>query len=318
MGISSVQIALVAAGMRGSARDVSKVGRQNYANYGGEFINDAPNSFGIAVTRLSKDVRHYLNVIEQHTGLRVHKKQRGRLVADLRAKRYTRLSPEGGKTHRKSFSKKVKDDAIAEWEKQTGQAWPRYTDDLVNEKGAVLRGKGDPYDAHHIIENIYGGPASMVESNTSTLPRPTPRWHTPRRPRSHNENPLRVITMSIFDYLFRTRDVASLPKLTAAAQEKIRTSFPGIPEDYVDFLGRIGYGNLGELQIYSAPIEPRDVFPCASEQLEAIVLVGDDLQGYCFGFDTTESYQLVELDPAGDIDNRFAANFSSWIRDHLK
>jgi len=40
----------------------------------------------------------------------------------------------------------------------TGQKWPRYSEDLVNEKGRVLRRAGDPYDAHHVIENVYGGP----------------------------------------------------------------------------------------------------------------------------------------------------------------
>jgi len=33
----------------------------------------------------------------------------------------TRLTPEAGKTHRKSFSTKVKNAQIAEWEKATGQ-----------------------------------------------------------------------------------------------------------------------------------------------------------------------------------------------------
>jgi predicted ribonuclease toxin of YeeF-YezG toxin-antitoxin module len=52
----------------------------------------------------------------------------------------------------------VKNAQIAEWERQTGQAWPRYAEDVLNAKGKVIAKKGQPYDAHHEIENIYGGP----------------------------------------------------------------------------------------------------------------------------------------------------------------
>ena len=52
----------------------------------------------------------------------------------------------------------MKNNVIKEWEKQTGQKWPTYTEDVISEKtGRVIRRKGDKYDAHHIIENNIGG-----------------------------------------------------------------------------------------------------------------------------------------------------------------
>lgn len=63
-----------------------------------------------------------------------------------------------GPPRRRLFTQRVKNAQIAEWERQTGQVWPRYAQDLVNVDGTILRRAGDPFDAHHVIENIYGGP----------------------------------------------------------------------------------------------------------------------------------------------------------------
>jgi hypothetical protein len=38
------------------------------------------------------------------------------------------------------------------------QPAPPCEKDLVNAEGKVLRKAGDPFDAHHVIENIYGEP----------------------------------------------------------------------------------------------------------------------------------------------------------------
>lgn len=80
------------------------------------------------------------------------------MIDNLRTTRYSRLGTEAGEVHRRGFTATVRRNQIAEWERMTGQTWPRYTEDLVNESGTVLRKAGSPYDAHHVIENIYGGP----------------------------------------------------------------------------------------------------------------------------------------------------------------
>ena len=43
-------------------------------------------------------------------------------------------------------------------ERYTGEAWPTYEEDIVNEAGKIIRKKGDRYDAHHLIEISFGGP----------------------------------------------------------------------------------------------------------------------------------------------------------------
>lgn len=71
---------------------------------------------------------------------------------------FTRLSPELAKIHRAEFNR-VKDELIGQWERNTGQIWPRYTEDILAKNGVtVARKAGGPFDAHHIIESSYGGP----------------------------------------------------------------------------------------------------------------------------------------------------------------
>ncbi|MCO6454946.1 MAG: hypothetical protein J5I93_06570 [Pirellulaceae bacterium] len=147
------------------ARRIGNVGlRRAVANAGQvpEGIAGAPARVaanrGLLSSEFSQNVRTYLNTIENHTGFRLHPAQRARLIDDLRTNSYSRLTSEAGRQHRRGFTQTVRRNQIAEWERQTGQTWPRYAEDLVNENGTVLRRAGDPYDAHHVIESIYSGP----------------------------------------------------------------------------------------------------------------------------------------------------------------
>ena len=99
----------------------------------------------------------YLKAIEKHTGFRVGSAQRKMLMDSLRANKYTRLTTKMAKKHRRKFTTSVKNTQIGLWEKHTGQIWPRYSADLYNAEGTLLRSAGQPYDAHHVIENVYGG-----------------------------------------------------------------------------------------------------------------------------------------------------------------
>lgn len=113
---------------------------------------------GLLSTEFSQNARQYLRAIESHTGFRLHPAQRAKLIDDLRVNSYSRLSSEAGRSHRRGFTQSVRDAQIAEWQKQTGQAWPTYAADVLNSDGVVLRRAGDLFDAHHVVENIYGGP----------------------------------------------------------------------------------------------------------------------------------------------------------------
>ncbi len=105
--------------------------------------------------QLTKDALEYVRDIQMRTGVKLHPKQIKRLGQALREKLYKKLpTPAAVKKHRKAF-RNVKDDLIAEWEANTGQTWPRYREDVITKDGG--RRAGDAYDAHHIIENKYGG-----------------------------------------------------------------------------------------------------------------------------------------------------------------
>ena len=73
------------------------------------------------------------------------------------------------KAHRAQFNK-VKNELITQWEKQTGQSWPRYAEDLYSKNGTLVRRAGQPYDAHHIIESSYGGPNEWWNMHPARFP----------------------------------------------------------------------------------------------------------------------------------------------------
>lgn len=83
---------------------------------------------------------------------------------------FTRLSPELAKIHRAEFNR-VKDELIGQWERNTGQIWPRYTEDILAKNGVtVARKAGGPFDAHHIIESSYGGPNQWWNMHPARFP----------------------------------------------------------------------------------------------------------------------------------------------------
>jgi hypothetical protein len=97
--------------------------------------------------------------------------------------------------------------------------------------------------------------------------------------------------------------------------EMLEASFP---EDYVDFLSQIGYGDLENLQLYSAPIKPDSVFPSVGDELKHVLLFGDDFQGYCFGFERINEMRVVEVSPKGAIDRSVEPKFESFIRGYFE
>jgi hypothetical protein len=108
-------------------------------------------------TKLSSNSFRYVKDIEMQTGIKIHSSQR-RLLADaLRQKQYTRLSKKVISANRVKFGQ-IRGDLIKQWEVNTGQVWPKYSQDVTNIHGTTLRHAGQPYDAHHIIESNYGGP----------------------------------------------------------------------------------------------------------------------------------------------------------------
>lgn len=71
--------------------------------------------------------------------------------------------------HRIDFNRK-KDKLIEDWEKETGQKWPKYTEPYYTKNGLEYKKIGDPYDAHHIIENQFEGPHEWWNMHPAKFP----------------------------------------------------------------------------------------------------------------------------------------------------
>jgi hypothetical protein len=78
----------------------------------------------------------------------------------------------------------------------------------------------------------------------------------------------------------------------------IRREYPGVPEHYLAFLRKVGYGSLGDwFMIYGGPVKPNEIFdPDTAAGLEGLVFFGDTFGSTIFGFDTREGWRLVGVD----------------------
>jgi filamentous hemagglutinin len=106
---------------------------------------------GLLSSQLAKDARAYLSDIQTLTGRQFTPQQMELLKADLRENTYSRLSKEAVDLNLADFRKKVPV-LRQESEKNTGQSWPKESYTASNGET-----KFRYYDAHHVIENKFGG-----------------------------------------------------------------------------------------------------------------------------------------------------------------
>ncbi len=106
----------------------------------------------------------------------------------------------------------------------------------------------------------------------------------------------------------------SLRRLSTSEVEILRSRHPGLSEDYLEFLREVGFGNLGKIQLYSRPTSAGSVYSPMPKHLQQILLIGDDMQGYCFGFDTDNGFRLVEISPKGTIEPGVESEFTGFLR----
>ena len=69
---------------------------------------------------------------------------------------FRKCTPEEVGKKRADFVQK-KSDLRNQWAEQNGQEWPRYEQDVKDDKGNLIRRAGDRYDAHHIQPLEMGG-----------------------------------------------------------------------------------------------------------------------------------------------------------------
>ncbi|MGE6656038.1 T7SS effector LXG polymorphic toxin [Bacillus altitudinis] len=153
--ISSTEQVLSAASIIPIAKIV-KVGKYVFKiDKGKSAVKRITTSTGSKID--SDTIKKYVRDIEGRTGRELPKNQIDNLKAALRNKEYSKMSPIETAKHRAEFDS-VKNKVIKEWERNTGQKWPVYNENIISGKtDKVIRKKGDKYDAHHIIENTFGG-----------------------------------------------------------------------------------------------------------------------------------------------------------------
>tara|TARA_B100000745_G_C20007236_1_gene342051 strand:+ start:40 stop:441 length:402 start_codon:yes stop_codon:yes gene_type:complete len=110
-------------------------------------------------------------------------------------------------------------------------------------------------------------------------------------------------------------------KVELSIAEKFKSIYPNLPEDYLSFLKEIGSGEIGNAAyiIYNGVLSPDEIYDeTTAEDLSDILIFGDDMQGYCSGFDVEHGWTVVEIDPADMSYRKTFDCFSDFIRDKLK
>lgn len=131
--------------------------------------------------------------------------------------------------------------------------------------------------------------------------------------------------MTVYDDIVaETQLGGKFEKLEKVRPEEIKTlrkDQPEIPEDFFSFLEEIGSGELGysEYSIYNGCLRPDEVYDeNTAEELKDILIFGDDMQGYCSGFNARDGWTVVEIDPTDMSYEKTHNTFSEFIRDKLQ
>ena len=111
----------------------------------------------------------YLQEVEKITNREIKPNQMEKLQRALEEQEFVKLDPEKSKFHRKLFDN-ARENLIDEWEKNTGDKWPVYVQDVLNDAGEVIRKAGQRYDAHHLIESSFGGSNAWWNLHPAAFP----------------------------------------------------------------------------------------------------------------------------------------------------
>ena len=111
----------------------------------------------------------YISEIEKITSREMPSQQKELIEKALAEQDYSKLSKEAVEAAHKEFNG-LRKNLISAWEKNTGQTWPRYAEDVVDKAGNVLRKAGQLFDAHHIIELSVDGPNVWWNLHPASFP----------------------------------------------------------------------------------------------------------------------------------------------------
>ena len=90
-------------------------------------------------------------------------------------------------------------------------------------------------------------------------------------------------------------DTTTLPEAELMA---LASAYPDLPSEYFAYLRNVGSGEAASgRMIYGGPVPAQDIYGTSFVRTD-IVLLGDDLAGFCFGYDLINSI-YGEVSPNG-------------------
>jgi len=100
--------------------------------------------------------------------------------------------------------------------------------------------------------------------------------------------------------------------VSAESITKIEEQYPGIPEDYLEYLRSVGAGEHEVCgMIYEAPIPGTEI----STEAQEMLLVGDDMAGFMIGYVKTEKgWEFRGLDSCGWEYETLHRSFSEYLQ----
>lgn len=96
----------------------------------------------------------------------------------------------------------------------------------------------------------------------------------------------------------------------------IRAAQKNVPTDYLEFLQKFGSGEIESagFMLYNGLLDASDIFDEEAATLfEGVIILGDDMQGRCVGFDKNNKWAVVEIDSADMSIKRLCDDFSLFI-----
>jgi hypothetical protein len=111
-----------------------------------------------------------------------------------------------------------------------------------------------------------------------------------------------------------------LARLNQSEMTSFKEECPQCPDDYLDYLHEVGWGMIGDssYMIYQGLLSSDEIYdPVTASDLSHILFFGDDLMGYCAGFDTSKSWNVVEVQPVDMSAEEVGQTFEEFIREQI-
>lgn len=110
---------------------------------------------------------------------------------------------------------------------------------------------------------------------------------------------------------------SKLKRLSEKTIRNIRNHYEGVPEDYLDYLREIGWGNIGDgcYVVYNMLMEPDFIYgEPIEDDLKEVLFFGDNFSETNSGFFPPDNWAIVEVDPTSKRLRFQNMTFEQYIR----